>query len=200
MNQKRRIAVLFAVLFLLSVAVFAAFSKYIKDIPVEGTVTFHADLADSIELVESKAQKDPYNGSYFLTAAETNSNEYVLLPGLDVPKDPKIRIEGKSDIPAYLYVEVFSTLPTTVTYSLTSRWIDLGLVGPNGGKIYGYDTELDGSVENFTVSILQNDMLYVSDQLKRSTQGTLTFYAYMAQKVGATDQADTFTGTFMPVP
>lgn len=200
MNQKRRIAVLFAVLFLLSVSVFAAFSKYIKDIPVEGTVTLHADLADSMVLVESKAQKDPYNGSYSLTAAETNSNQYVLLPGLDVPKDPKIRIEGKSDIPAYLYVEVISTLPTTVTYSLTDQWTYLELTGPNGGKIYGYNTVLDGSVEKLTVSILQDNMLYVSDKLERSAQGTLTFYAYMAQKVGAADRADTFTGMFMPAP
>ena len=142
MNKNRRIAFLLAVLFCLSAVTFVAVAKYIKDVPFTGNVTFTANLAKTFTLTESEAKRKT-DGTYSLdTTTSTDENPYTLMPGVDVPKDPKITIKGKTAVPAYLYVEVCSNLPTTVTYYMATGWTDLGITGPKGGKVYVYGTVL----------------------------------------------------------
>ncbi|MBR5264576.1 MAG: hypothetical protein IKV50_07780, partial [Clostridia bacterium] len=96
MNKNRRIALLLAVLFCLSAVTFVAVAKYIKDIPFIGNVTFKADLVENFTLTESEAKRNT-DGTYSLdTTTSTDKNSYTLMPGVDVPKDPKITIEGKT--------------------------------------------------------------------------------------------------------
>ena len=90
--------------------------------------------------------------------------------------------------------------PATVTYSIVSHWKALGIKGPHGGEVYVYASDLDGTVKDLTIRILDKDTLYVSDQLDRGTTATMTFYGYMAQQVSAYANAtDTFTANF-PTP
>ena len=122
------------------------------------------------------------------------------MPGVDVPKDPKITITGKTAVPAYLYVEVLESenFPATVTYSMAEGWIDLEITGPKGGKVYVYGTVLNGTTPNLTIQILENDTLKVSQNLLRGTTATMTFYGYMAQQVSAYANAtETFTANFL---
>ena len=206
MNKNRRIAFLLAVLFCLSAVTFVAVAKYIKDIPFTGNVTFKADLAETFSLTESEAKPNT-DGTYSLdTTISTDKNSYTLMPGVDVPKDPKITIKGKTTVPAYLYVEICPDLPTTVTYGIMPHWKALGIKGPHGGDVYVYAYPdgtviiLDGTVKDLTIRILDKDTLYVSDQLDRGTTATMTFYGYMAQQVSAYANAtDTFTANF-PTP
>ena len=208
MNKNRRIAFLLAVLFCLSAVTFVAVAKYIKDIPFTGNVTFKADLAETFSLTESEAKRNT-DGTYSLdTSKSVESNTYTLMPGVDVPKDPKITIKGKTAVPAYLYVEVLESknFPATVTYSIVSHWKALGIKGPHGGDDYVYAFPdgtviiLDGTVKDLTIRILDKDTLYVSDQLDRGTTATMTIYGYMAQQVSAYANAtETFTANF-PTP
>ena len=202
MNKNRRIAFLLAVLFCLSAVTFVAVAKYIKDIPFTGNVTFKADLAETFSLTESEAKPNT-DGTYSLdTTTSTDKNTYILMPGVDVPKDPKITIKGKTTVPAYLYVEVLESknFPATVTYSIVSHWKALGIKGPHGGVVYVYASDLDGTVKDLTIRIIDKDTLYVSDQLDRGTTATMTFYGYMAQQVSAYANAtETFTANF-PTP
>ena len=197
MNKNRRIAFLLAVLFCLSAVTFVAVAKYIKDVPFSGNVTFTANLAETFTLTESEAKRNT-DGTYSLdTGTSKAENTYTLMPGVDVPKDPKITIEGKTAVPAYLYVEVCSNLPTTVAYSMAEGWKALGIIGPKGGKVYVYGTVLDGTTPNLTIQILENDTLKVSQNLLRGTTATMTFYGYMAQQVSAYANAtETFTANF----
>lgn len=204
MNKNRRIAFLLAVLFCLSAVTFVAVAKYIKDVPFTGNVTFKADLAETFTLTETKAERQTsegtYDGTYILSGEQVTQNTYILMPGVDVPKDPKITITGKTAVPAYLYVEVCSNLPTTVTYYMATGWEDLEITGPNGGKVYVYGTVLNGTTPNLTIPILENDTLKVSQNLLRGTTATMTFYGYMAQQVSAYANAtETFTANF-PAP
>lgn len=207
MNKNRRIALLLAVLFCLSAVTFVAVAKYIKDIPFTGNVTFKADLVGEFTLTESKAERNT-DGTYSLdTTTSTDKNTYILMPGVDVPKDPKITIKGKTTVPAYLYVEVIyiDNLPedvaTPITYSMADGWEELtGITGPKGGKVYVYASDLDGTVKDLTIRILDKDTLYVSDQLDRGTTATMTFYGYMAQQVSGRDEKATFTNEFIPTP
>lgn len=202
MNKNRRIAFLLAVLFCLSAVTFVAVAKYIKDVPFSGNVTFTANLAKTFTLTESEAKRNT-DGTYSLdTGTSKAENPYTLMPGVDVPKDPKITIEGKTAVPAYLYVEVLKSenFPATVTYSMATGWTDLGITGPNGGTVYVYGTVLNGTTPNLTIPILENDTLKVSQNLLRGTTATMTFYGYMAQQVSGRDEKATFTYEFIPAP
>lgn len=200
MNKNRRIAFLLAVLFCLSAVTFVAVAKYIKDVPYIGNVTFKANLAKTFTLTESEAKRNT-DGTYSLdTTTSTDENPYTLMPGVDVPKDPKITIEGKTAVPAYLYVEVCSNLPATVTYAIVSHWTDLNITGPHGGKVYVYTSVLDGTVKDLTLPIIDKEILYVSDKLSHTTTATMTFYGYMAQQVSGRDEKATFTNEFIPAP
>ncbi len=207
MNKKRRIAFLLAVLFCLSAVTFVAVAKYIKDVPYTGNVTFKADLVETFTLTETKAERQT-SGSYILSGEQVTQNSYTLMPGVDVPKDPKITIKGKTTVPAYLYVEICPDLPATdtVTYGIMPHWKALGIKGPHGGDVYVYafpDGEviiLDGTTKDLTLPIIDKEILYVSDTLDRKTTATMTFYGYMAQQVSAYANAtDTFTANF-PAP
>ena len=204
MNKNRRIPLLLAVLFCLSAVTFVAVAKYIKDIPFTGNVTFKAELAEKFTLTETQAVRQT-DGSYILSGEQVTQNTYILMPGVDVPKDPKITITGKTTVPAYLYVEVCPDLPATdtVTYGIMPHWKALGIKGPHGGDVYVYAYPdgtviiLDGTVKDLTIRILDKDTLYVSDQLDRGTTATMTFYGYLAQQVSAYANAtETFTANF----
>lgn len=206
MNKKRRIAFLLAVLFCLSAVTFVAVAKYIKDVPYTGNVTFKADLVETFTLTETKAVRQT-SGSYILSGEQVTQNSYILMPGVDVPKNPMVKITGKTAVPAYLYVEVCSNLPDTVTYAIVSHWTDLGITGPHGGDVYVYTSVLDGTVKildgtvkNLTLPIIDKEILYVSDTLDRGTTATMTFYGYMAQQVSGRDEKATFTDEFFPAP
>ena len=199
MNKKRRIAFLLAVLFCLSAVTFVAVAKYIKDIPFTGNVTFKADLVETFTLTETKAVRQT-SGSYILSGEQVTENSYTLMPGVDVPKNPMVKITGKTAVPAYLYVEVCSNLPATVTYAIVSHWTDLNITGPHGGDVYVYKSVLDGTVKDLTLPIIDKEILYVSDTLDRKTTATMTFYGYMAQQVSGRDEKATFTYEFIPAP
>lgn len=201
MNQKRRIALLLAVLFCLSAVTFVAVAKYIKDIPFTGNVTFKADLVKTFTLTESQAVYTE-NGTYSLVPnTSVAGNTYFLVPGVSIPKDPKIILEGKSAVPAYLYVEVIDTLPAKADYTVASSWTDLGITGPEGGKVYVYNTVLDNTTDlSAPIYILEDNLITVDKELPRGSSGALKFHAYMAQ-VGSGQNATTaFTANILSIP
>ena len=179
-----------SVLLLVFVLVLAAtagvvYAKYIRTFEQTVNVTVTADLAESVVLYESEAEKKN-DGSYELNSeSRVTQNTYTLLPGLDVPKDPTIEIVGKTNVPAYLYIEVVDKLNASIAYTLKSEWLDISVTGKNGGKVYVYAK--DGvpvkmqSFDKLTIGILEGDKLIVSDSLPRDTKVSLTFHAYMAQ-------------------
>ena len=124
----------------------STYAKYVKQQTLEGNVTIRANLG-TIELLEHKAERQN-DGSYILDPKEeVNENSYIMLPGLDIPKDPFVRIKEKSPIRAYVYVEVLNTLSDSAltfevdTYDSTDNpggnWIELtGITGKKGGKLY----------------------------------------------------------------
>lgn len=169
----------------------SAVGKYLRSFVLEdATVTFTAKLAESITLQEHKAKRLP-DGSYELDHSTTvTSNEYTLVPGLDVPKDPHIIIEGKTPIDSYLFVEVVDeTTNQAISYTMTDAWKKLDIEGKNGGDVYVYTGEgtdpmiVDEAMgANFTVFLLENDRITVGQKLLSGTdENTLTFYACMGE-------------------
>ena len=195
-------------LFLVSLVLITAFSsavyaKYIKKTDFKGnTVTIQANLAEVFTLTESKANRTEM-GDYVLdTTTPVQNNQYVLMPGVDIPKDPTIKITGKTALPAYLYLEVVDNISDlAVTYSLADWWQLLaGVTGPNGGKVYVYNETVDGSTANMEVQLIKGNTVYVSQTLDHSASAkpfSIKFHAYMLQKPDDTSDAKTiFENTF----
>lgn len=189
-------------LLLLSLTSFAV-GKYFQTASVSGSVTFSTNLADSIVLRESKLiPKD--EGGYTLSSSdyvESGTQNYILIPGLDVPKDPHIIVSGKTSVAAYLFVEVASSVdPGTLIYSVNAYssenaggvWKDLNLTGKNGGKVFVYTgggenplkltTDLPNPVYILKEDVNGNTITVSQHLLHQSTDDgsdLLAFYASM---------------------
>lgn len=203
--RKKRRQLIILIFLLLSLASFAV-AKYIKTIGLSNnTVTFTAKLAQTFELRESIVQQQA-NGIYTLSSETTasGSQRYVLIPGLDVPKDPHIVIEGKTEIPAYLYIEIVNTLDTVVIdgesvklidYVVSSDWKVSSRLGQHGGTVYVYTggennaKELSGTPPDMVIYILHANTVTVSPHIKHaditadSDTDILTFYAYLEEVI-----------------
>lgn len=199
-TQKAYIISMFLVSLILAAAgTSAVYAKYVKDVPFSGNVTVQANLVDTFVLFEHNAERTAL-GDYSLGGTEVSGNEYVLMPGVDIKKDPQIRITGKTEVPAYLYIEVVDTTPGTVTYSIESCWsVVADVTGPHGGSVYVYTPKF---TTDMNIKIIVNDILTVKDSLVHpvAESYSLDFYAYMAQVPNAADTpaavfAQSFTNT-----
>ena len=191
MRWRRRLLTAIAVLSLmLTYMVGFAYAKYVQTHKTNGSVTITADIG-TIVLQEHKAQKRS-DGSYVLTDNVTVKNEYILLPGLDVPKDPHVVIEKPNALPVYIYVEVVDGRGSNsgISYYMTN-WTKLGAVtGPNGGAVYFYKEQITTSQ---TIYILDNNTVEVSQKLDKSIKDLhLEFYAYMYQAAAGNDAAEVY--------
>ena len=192
-KRKFHIRLLLLLVLLVSLTGFAV-GKYIRTLPSHSSqVTFTAKLADSFILRESKAEKQS-DGTYKPSDTEYKTDEdkpYALIPGVDIPKNPHVIITGKSEIPAYLFIEVVDTTPNNaLVFSLTEKWIATTLKAPqHGGTVYVYST--DGSspaqiTSDLTAYILKGNIVEVRQTLLSGNKDNqLVFYAYLEEVVAA---------------
>ncbi|MBQ3193243.1 MAG: hypothetical protein IJB59_06720 [Oscillospiraceae bacterium] len=202
--KRYRLTVLILVLALAAGSMIgSAAAKYIYSTQLKATVTFKAELAEKIELLEHEAvsteKDDKPTSNYKLTDETVTANKYELMPGVDIPKDPFVRITNKSPIPAYLYIEVVDTTPVIIvdgvekhiiSYTMGEAWQELtgdGIVGKNGGKLYYYapnnEPKLSGTGD-MEIYLLKGDkdaVVTVSDTYlaNADTDDKLIFYAYL---------------------
>lgn len=135
-----------------------------------------------LELLEHEANLN--GGIYELNEnKEVTKNTYEkVIPGVDIAKDPFIRLDiDDSEIAYELYIQVTESnpFPATVTYDLTEDW---ELVDEVSG-IYKYKNVFEaGTPYDDEIKILKNDKLYVSEHYVGSLQEfTLTFKAWLRQ-------------------
>ena len=134
------------------------------------------------------------DGTYTLdTSVEVGSNTYDILPGVNIPKDPTVDIEGLQEY-AYLYIKVTGSIPG-VTYSIdAANWTQLG--GHTDVWVYSGSEATsnvikatDENQKSFTVNILTQDtygnaITVPADYNNTTDNSTLTFNAYMVQATG----------------
>lgn len=177
-------------------------AKYADTISYRGKITFSAKLAENVELRESQIvrQADGIYETTGTTVTNTTQN-YKLVPGQDVPKNPHIIIEGKTKIPAYLYVEIVDTLDTVeigeeevklIDYAVTSDWGPAGSsLQKHGGTVYRYQGGILTNTNTPTepIYILQDDKVTVSQYVKshditqEQVNDNLTFYVYLIETI-----------------
>jgi len=179
-------------------------AKYITTLNKGSTVKFTAELATDFILQEHEANRAA-DGTYSLSDTLIKDGQtYELIPGLDIPKDPHVVITGKSDIPAYLYIEIVESLDSAVIngintklvdYTVANCWkaVDESVKAPQyGGTVYVYTDGtseqnviiLDGTTKDYKIDILNKNQVVVSQHVKSyDTDGTdlLTCYAYLIE-------------------
>ena len=125
----------------------------------------------------------------------TGSAENTLLPGTTDTFAPVITITGKTEIPAFLYLELLGPEDA----ELDEAWTKLeGVVGKNGGQVYAYQdgaalTDADAD-DDGKLTITPVITLTWSRIPAENTVNSVQAYAYMIQQTDATiAAADAFT-------
>ena len=212
MNIPSRLIVLLLLALLLIGLISFAGAKYVTTITHHATITFSASLAENVILQEHKAVRQT-DGSYRLvTQAYANEfpddeyidetfvykNSYTLIPGLDIPKDPKITILNKTPIKAFLFLEVVETVnEEAIVFQVDDNWWKKTELTPkHGGVVYYYSTDkttpvvLDEKIDNpLTVPILSQETIRVSQNVLSSLSKdaqVLTFHVYLIEKMSDT--------------
>ncbi len=116
-------------------------AKYTQSFTFDGNVYIEKYSDWDLDIIEHKAIQLE-DGSYVLCvdSEDAEENEYNVLPGVDIPKDPQIYVYSLNSGSAYIYIEVVDTLYNNeIEYELESYWLKLdGVTGSNGGAVYVY--------------------------------------------------------------
>ena len=161
------------------------------------------DQGGALTLKEHKAVAQTSGEySYKVNTEEVTGNEYNLLPGTKIEKDPFVKVTGlKAGASCYLYVEVVaSDAKNVLKYSVADTWELLaGVTGKNGGAVYVYKTN-DGNrvtADVTATSILASNLVEVNDfDVNSDATASLTFYGYLCQSAGFADAAAAFAECF----
>ncbi len=130
-------------------------------------------------------------GDINIALTETTGEDYKIIPGVDIAKDPKVTVEADSEA-CWLFVkvdEVGTFVADKVTYSVADGWT--ALTGQPGV----YYREVGAVTADTDFYVLKDNVVKVSDTLTKEdikdipTGPTLTFTAYAVQKDGIADAA-----------
>lgn len=133
-------------------------------------------------------------GDINITLGETTGSDYKIIPGVDIPKDPKVTVNKDSEA-CWLFVKVEEEgtfVANKVTYSIADGWTK-----GDGTNIPAnvYYRAVDAVTNDTDFAVLKDNKIYVSEDLSKSdiqsitTKPTLTFTAYAVQKDGIDDAA-----------
>ena len=138
-------------------------------------------------------------GDINIALTETTGEDYKIIPGVDIAKDPKVAVKANSEA-CWLFVkvdEVGTFVADKVTYSVADGWT--ALTGQPG--VYYREVSAAEAKNGASYYVLAGDrdhpngVVNVSDTLTKediediTTKPTLTFTAYAVQKDGIADAA-----------
>lgn len=174
------------ILLLLSIATIGVTTaKYVHRQELRGQVTFTARLADKLTLVESRARRLD-SGEYTLAAGDpVLENTYTLLPGMDIPKDPRVTVTNKTPIEAYLFVKVTNNSNDAITWEEDSaHWLPVtgANIASNETLLVYKDILTDKNCPADPIPVLAGGQVIVSQhlpELDTADPDTLSFHAYL---------------------
>lgn len=119
-----------------------------------------------------------------VTLTETTGDEYKMVPGYTIKKDPTVTLKAGSE-KSYVFVKVekSSNVDSFLTYEMAEGWNELDV---EDGVYYRV---VEAPAEDQKFSVLANDQVVVKDTVTKEamealTEGTypkLTFTAYASQ-------------------
>ena len=131
-------------------------------------------------------------GNIDIALAETTGTSYKIIPGTDIPKDPKVTVTAGSEA-CWLFVKVEETgtfVADKVTYAIADGWT--ALPGEDGV----YYREVAAVTANTDFYVLDGNTITVKDTLTKgdikdiaATNPTLKITAYAVQQENIADAA-----------
>lgn len=156
--------------------------------PVVNTFTY-GDIDITLEETDTKLDDDN----------DPNTNEYEMMPGQTITKDPVITVEaGSEEMWLFVKLEESSNFDTFMEYTVDGSWAALTGVD---GVYYRHITAEEVASADLTAHVLANDTVTVKEsvtkeQLNALDSGssanypTLTVTAYAVQYAGNATAAD----------
>lgn len=202
--KKKTLTIAIALVLVVALAVGATWA-YLTSTTNTITNTFVAgklfDQGGSIKLQEKAVTKNA-DGTYVIAADaawQDKGIEYVVQPGVDLPKQPAVKVDGLT-AKAYLFVGVKGETKDGFTWSVdAAKWSPLmngeTQVTKDGYKIW----VLTGDVANNSYDILTGNKVTVGKTLDPDTltaANNITFQAYICQAAGFENAADAFAQCF----
>lgn len=135
---------------------------------------------------------------------ETTGDEYKIVPGVDIDKDPNVTVLAGSE-DCWLFVKIEEDAwNDALTYELGEGWTLL----PGVDKVYYREVSNSTNAQDF--QILKDDTVKVSDALTKdevdslladpdTANPKLTFTAYAIQKAKNTDEEFTATAAWTAI-
>lgn len=124
-------------------------------------------------------------GSITITASETTGNEYKIVPGVTIAKDPYVTVKKGSEASwLYIKLDASSGFSEYMTYAVADGWTALD--GVSGV----YYREVDKAAEDTSFAFLKDDCILVKDSVSEEmlqaigTNPTLVLSAYAVQRSG----------------
>lgn len=139
-------------------------------------------------------------GDINIGLAETTGNDYKIVPGVNISKDPKVTVKKDSEA-CWLFVKVeeenWPTFketengPAKIDYKIASGWTELA------GQSGVYYREVGAVTADTSFEVIKGNVITVSENLTKDEVNTvvalnpkLTFTAYAVQKDGVNSAAD----------
>lgn len=130
---------------------------------------------------------------------DPNTNEYEMMPGEEITKDPVITVEaGSEEMWLFVKLEKSSNFDTFMEYTVDGSWAELSGVD---GVYYRHITAEEVAAADMEIHVLANDTVSVKEEVTKeqlnaldadgaSNYPTLTVTAYAVQYAGNATAAD----------
>ena len=145
----------------------------------------------SVAVLEHQAYFDTNAYCYQLNkeVLVTNNTYDVLVPGMDIEKDPFIRLTGDNDVSYTLYLEVAPTRPDILSYKMTEQWrASDHFPAQHGGKVYVFQSPVRPHEKRDIAGLLDNGEIHIKEELKdkhsppeNGEPFRVDMYAYLVQ-------------------
>lgn len=149
-------------------------------------------------LVESKANQQA-DGTYVLDKKDpVQANDYVVVPGVDMPKDPTVNLKLKANIDAYVFLAVNNNLKgMSVTIDPAWSRVITTYTDANGVVWDIYAQKIAGTAadQTLTFNVLEGTTVTV-DKAADSYDGNIVFNAYLTQATGFDSALAAWNATF----
>ncbi|MGN1017236.1 MAG: hypothetical protein ACI4PB_00285, partial [Oscillospiraceae bacterium] len=148
-------------------------------------------------LVESKANQQA-DGKYVLNPADkVQANDYVVVPGVDLPKDPTINLKLKANIDAYVFLAVDNNLKG-MSVTIDPAWSAITTYTDEDGvawDIYAQKVVGTTAAQDLTFNVLKDQIVTV-DKAADDYDGNILFNAYLTQATGFDTALAAWNATF----
>ena len=200
--MKKKLTTVLAIVLVVSLSVAGTYA-YLTAQTDNVTNTFAvAGLLDgNLTLKEHEALQGA-NGDYTLGETEVDRNEYTVVPGVDLPKDPTVKFTLQNGIGAYVYLAVKNDLGAGLTATIDETWGDsIGTITKDGATWTLYAKEIAAdAARTYELPALQDNVVLsaatVAADAVNPYGGEIVFNAYLCQSAGFDSAMDAWTAAF----